>query len=141
MVRVVNFESGGGENIISRVAEQVTKINEKLEMKDASHEVIVKESLKSIAQSISPQSVSPTSSVVNDTVETNSNSVFPSYLNKGINENDSKKIETLVNIAFEKNLDEAINLSKKESPFIEDAFHDALTEKLVPELKKRGVFN
>ena len=141
MVRVVNFENNNAENIVSRVVEEAKKINEQSEMKDVSHETIVKESLKSIAQSVLPQSTS--SQVLKDDdnkKKTDNDSVFPSYFEKDVNNDITKKIEMLVDIAFNENLDKAINLSKKEPFFVEDAFHDALTEKLIPELKKREVF-
>ena len=48
-------------------------------------------------------------------------------------------VEELVAQAFDKGLEDAIRAAKRCDPFIEDAFHDALTEQLIPELKRRGI--
>lgn len=50
-----------------------------------------------------------------------------------------KKVADLVNLAFQEGLAAAWRMAQRESPFVIDAFHDALTDKLLPELKKRGV--
>ena len=49
------------------------------------------------------------------------------------------KIEQLINLAFSKGLEMAVAEAKKSVPFVEDAFHDALTDKLLLELKRRGI--
>lgn len=49
-----------------------------------------------------------------------------------------KRVESLVNVAMEEGIPAALKLSKKQDIFIQDALHDALIDKLLPELKKRG---
>jgi hypothetical protein len=49
-----------------------------------------------------------------------------------------KKVEALVNLAMEEGIPAALKLAKKQDIFIQDALHDALIDKLLPELKKRG---
>ncbi|TSC82202.1 MAG: Uncharacterized protein G01um101420_506 [Parcubacteria group bacterium Gr01-1014_20] len=49
------------------------------------------------------------------------------------------EIEALVEAAFTKGVIEAANEASKSSAFVLDAFHDALTDKLYPELQKRGI--
>ncbi len=49
------------------------------------------------------------------------------------------EIESLVDMALYHGLDKANAEAMKTSPFIMDAFHDALAAKLYPELQKRGV--
>ena len=44
-----------------------------------------------------------------------------------------------MDMVFEKGLEVALKEAGKQTPFIEDAFHDALVDKLLPELKKRGI--
>ena len=49
-------------------------------------------------------------------------------------------IEQLIDLAWHKGIVEASSAAGKLGPFYLDAFHDALTEKLYDELKKRGFF-
>jgi hypothetical protein len=49
-----------------------------------------------------------------------------------------KRVETLINVAMERGIPIALKLSKKQDVFIQDALHDALIDKLLPELRKRG---
>ncbi len=49
------------------------------------------------------------------------------------------EIEYLVSMALNQGLDKANAEAAKSSPFVMDAFHDALAAKLYPELKKRGI--
>lgn len=50
-----------------------------------------------------------------------------------------KEIETLVESAANNGLEQAVQESLKHSSFVQDAFHDALVDKLIPEMKKRGI--
>jgi hypothetical protein len=49
------------------------------------------------------------------------------------------EIEYLLDIAFHKGLGPALTESEKSSPFVQDAFHDALAGRLYPELQKQGL--
>jgi len=49
------------------------------------------------------------------------------------------EIEYFLDLAFHQGLDRAVREVRKSSPFVLDAFHDALAGKLYPELKKRGI--
>jgi hypothetical protein len=49
------------------------------------------------------------------------------------------EIEHLLGIVLEKGIIAANSEAARSSPFILDAFHDALTGKLYPELKKHGI--
>jgi len=64
--------------------------------------------------------------------------VIPEYANDEP-EAIRKEIETLVELAANNGLERAIQSSLKHSAFIQDAFHDALVDKLIPELRKRGI--
>jgi hypothetical protein len=144
MVKVVDFSGGShfAEAAIQRVGEKIPEITTRPEMHEATHEAIVKESIKSIAEKIpeivplvapatSPQKTAPTS-----------NSSLPAYLENDTDPNDvmvKETVEKLVNHVFTDGLEKAIAAAKKQPPFVEDAFHDALVEKIVPELRRRGV--
>ena len=49
------------------------------------------------------------------------------------------EIEHLLDMAFHEGIAKAQKEAKKSSPFILDAFHDALAGKLYPEMQKRGI--
>ncbi|HUX35746.1 MAG TPA: hypothetical protein VMV71_01785 [Candidatus Paceibacterota bacterium] len=49
------------------------------------------------------------------------------------------EIEYLVDMALHHGIDKANAQAMKSSPFIIDAFHDAMAAKLYPELQKRGI--
>jgi len=50
-----------------------------------------------------------------------------------------KEIEALVESAANNGLEQAVQESLKHSSFVQDAFHDALVDRLIPELKRRGI--
>ncbi len=77
-------------------------------------------------QPTAPQAVSDTSASL------------PNYM-KSSSDGDKSTVEGLVNLAYHKGLETAVNEAKKYSPFILDAFHDALTDKLYAEFKIRGL--
>ena len=64
---------------------------------------------------------------------------LPSYLNVDTDEKIKKEVEKLITVVLKEGLEKGLKLAKKKSAFVEDAFHDALTEKLLPELEKRGI--
>lgn len=143
MVKVVDFSGGGNfaENAIQRVSEKVPEIVNRPEMREASHEAIVKESLKVIAEQVSEiASPQPVASVSSKTPSAASS--LPSYLDKDTDPNDAavkETVEKLVSHVFTDGLEKTIAAAKKQPPFVEDAFHDALVEKIVPELRQRGI--
>lgn len=49
------------------------------------------------------------------------------------------KVEKLLDLAFHKGVKRASSEARRMNPVIIDAFHDALTDKLYAELKKRGL--
>lgn len=63
---------------------------------------------------------------------------IPSYLSEETPEVKAE-VERLVTLAFAKGLAPAVEEAAKRSPFMLDALHDALADKLLPELEKRGV--
>ena len=63
-------------------------------------------------------------------------SVLPAYAEK---EDPAVKntIEHLIALTLQKGLDEGIGFAQKEDPFILDTYHDALSDVLLDEMKKR----
>ena len=112
----------------------VQKIGEHLEEKSAI-EKIEEHTIDSVKQSI--QAISQTSTPVGQPTEAGLD-VLPEYT-KNYTEEDKQKIEDLLKVAASKGLDAANGNAEGQPPYILDAFHDALAEKLLPYLKQQGI--
>ncbi len=138
MVKVQNF-SENLDSSLNRLGVEVSKRIESPEFKEAPIEHIVKESLKSLPiREETPVSAEPRErqGKQNQTAQ-----FLPSYLTTDDPKDDQVKtiVENLIALAFQSDVERAIAAAKRYPPFVEDAFHDALTDKLVPELRKRGI--
>lgn len=158
MVKVENFsEQEKLADDLERVGAKVEEVKRKIEQskeKPSSVETtegkkeIVKESVKRLALETplepadsqkSPASNGaggePSSAKASDDKE----EYLPDYMEgDGSNEAVKNAVEVLLKITIDNGLLRALRKSKKYPPFIQDAFHDALADKLVPELEKRG---
>lgn len=68
-----------------------------------------------------------------------SSPTLPDYMSEeGVGPDAQKKVEYLIGVAMDAGLPAALKLAKKEDVFIQDALHDALTDKLLPRLKSEG---
>lgn len=66
---------------------------------------------------------------------------LPDYLaGADVPQAERDEVEALVHLAFRAGLVKALGAARRRSPAVEDAFHDALTDKLLPELRARGLF-
>ena len=63
---------------------------------------------------------------------------LPSYLSAESPEVKAE-VERLVTLAFQEGITSAVAEAVKHSPFVLDALHDALVDKLMPELERRGI--
>lgn len=135
MVRVVHFDSPPmPEGAFARVREEVQAIRSRPELRDASHEALVKESIKSIAEKVpadSPPTPSPAPSA------SSASSRLPAYADDA-DASVKTEVEALLRRVAEKGLLDAIAAAKKAEPFVEDAFHDALVEKMMPAFREES---
>ncbi len=117
-----------------KLGQEVEKQKAVPEIRDLPEREIVKSSIKSMAAEEITQGPPPIQK------GTPASNFLPPYIQSG---NVTPEIETeikdLVEIALNENLEKAFARAKKHSPFVEDAFHDVLTDKLLPELKKRKI--
>ncbi len=74
----------------------------------------------------------------NKTSTASQKSVLPSYL-ASEDPMTRLKVEELVDLALHKGLAEAVKQAKKSAPLVLDGFHDAITDTLYEEFKKRGL--
>jgi hypothetical protein len=137
MVKVQNF-SESLDSSLNRLGAEVSKRVESPEFKEAPIEHIVKESLKSLPVLETPPLAAVSGGKPAD--QDPRARFLPSYLSDDAGNAEVKAVvENLVTLAFQSGIERAIAEAKRYQPFVEDAFHDALTEKLVPELRKRGI--
>lgn len=142
MSKVQNF-SEHLEQSLERIG---TKVGERMEIsgsENAPEREIVKESIRSIVKEVAPVDPlpAPSPAPVPAPSDDEGDGHLPSYLARTkIDASVKRKIEQLVHMAFVSGgLEKAIREAKKQPFFIEDAFHDALVDKALPELKKRGI--
>lgn len=125
-----NFEKSVAEQDIERVGKEVGEKIGSPEYKDVPEKEIIKEVIQPV---INPQ---PTGNTV--TSSTPLPKDLPNYLKDSSGE-EKIRVEGLVSMALEKGLDRAAKEARQSTPFILDAFHDALTDKLYEELKNRKI--
>lgn len=118
------------ERDIARLSEQISKHRESPELKGAESKELIRESLRSLA----PQPAAPQPSVPKD----DGSAVLPSYMQ---DEPAGTKllVEELLELSLHTGIAQGLKEARKAGPYILDAFHDALVDKLYPELKKRGI--
>ncbi len=64
---------------------------------------------------------------------------LPDYMEEeDVDEQTERIIESLLQVVVDGGIMKALRDSRKYPPFVQDAFHDALADKLIPELEKRG---
>lgn len=137
MVKVRNFHENL-ERSLERLGQQIKTERQHSETKALPEREIVKKSIKSFSKTVTPKeddnkSLSGVSSAGEDTV-------LPAYLQgESVEAKIKFEVESLVDLVFHKGLEKALSEASKHSPFIEDAFHDALVDKLLPELKRKGI--
>lgn len=139
------------ERLGQEVQEQKAKSPEQIQgTQDVVEKTVVKEAIRNFSEKISEQvipqqaqssSPTPVRPVVSPQVSQPQEAglhVLPAYLENGAPQ--AKQIvEDLALMAFQKGVESAIKASLSYPPFIIDAFHDSLVEKLTPELKKRNL--
>lgn len=112
----------------------VQKIGEHLDKQAIDGKAIshTQETIRQSIQEVSNAPVAPKQQN-SDTLD-----VLPEYT-KNYSAEDKQKIEDLLQVAADKGLDAANSMAESEQPYILDAFHDALAEKLLPYLKQKGI--
>lgn len=100
---------------------------------------IVKRSVEAYVEKAILSAPSPAISTV-VSVSSQSQGALPRYLQEGdASEEIKREVIKLVEIVLTNGMYAAIKEARNHSPFVQDAFHDALVDKLMPELQKRGV--
>ena len=121
------------EQDIERLSREIRENKNSPEYKKLSEREVLRRSLGPIIQKpvlSQPVQFSPTKPF--------QTTILPDYL---INDPDEIKInvEKLIDMTFHQGIEKTAAEAKKFGPYVLDAYHDALTDKLYEELKKRGL--
>ncbi|MDI6820739.1 MAG: hypothetical protein QMD65_00985 [Patescibacteria group bacterium] len=137
MVKVINFHEKI-EQDLAKLSLEIKEQRNRPDIQKLPEREIVKRSLKSFSANLGNEPVSappPPPAVKHDHVR------LPAYLEKeNVDSSVKYEIEKLIDMVFHEGLEKAVREAKNRSPFVEDSFHDALVDKLLPELKKTDVF-
>ncbi len=136
MAKVQNF-SENLEKSFTRLGHEINARREAPEAPARPEREVVKESVRAIAESapVAPVPDAPSPAPADGP----NAAVLPAYLSDtSAPEEVTRTVEQLVQLMFKTDIETAVSAAKRYPPFVEDAFHDALVDKLLPELKKRG---
>lgn len=126
-----NIERPLPEADIAKVMEKAAEHAASPEGKEMKGEDLIRRSIASVTGA----AVVPTPMSEKDNLADNPLTDYALTAPKEIKE----KIEELLQVAASNGMVEATEKAKKASPFVLDAFHDALTAKLYPFLKDKGL--
>lgn len=127
-----NMEHRVLEADIERLSKEIAEKRNLLEHKDSSARELVKKSLEPMFK----QDIGKPTAVQSATQSTAQNQIIPDYL-KNFSPEIKLRVEELVDSLFHQGIEKVVKRAKRANPFILDAFHDALTDKLHQELKNR----
>ena len=119
------------EEAIQRLASEIRSERERPESRNMGERELLKQSLGRLLPQTLPSKPGD-SSVVSPA------GPLPAYA-RGASSETKLEIEYLLDVAFHKGIEHANAEAKKSTPFVIDAFHDALVGKIYPELEKRGL--
>lgn len=142
MVKVAHFKESNIENSFVKLSTEVKRNAEKEELKGAPIEKVLKYTLENYPLEERKKVVNKNEDFSEKTVHPSSNvaQFLPSYIE--VEKEEVKQVvENLIATVFNEGLEKALKLAKKYPPFVVDAFHDALVDKMVPELKKRNLID
>lgn len=138
MTNVVNFGPEFEANL-KRVHAEVSEQKAGLPAEQTNERELVRQSLEKIASAVPATPAEPAPSSVAPVAPPEPSSL-PTYLSDlSANPRAVEEVQRLVQIVFEDKIEKAISEAKRHPPFILDALHDALVDKLIPEMKKRGM--
>jgi len=132
MAKIQNFNEAL-EKSLGRLTTEIKERQQTAESRELPEREIVKQSIKSLSEKTAPAAGAAP-------IKGDESVNLPNYLQgKDIDEKIKAEVEHLIEMVFSENIEKALAAAKGKPPFIEDAFHDALVDKLLPELKNRGI--
>lgn len=135
MVKVQNFHERL-EHDLERLTASIQSVKERPEAREWSEREVLKHSLQAFGETVTTPLPPPPP----QEEKSRKDSLLPGYLERdGADPRVKLEIEKLVDLVFHESLGRAMREAGKHPPFVQDAFHDALVDKLLPELKRRKV--
>lgn len=122
------------EQEIENLAKEIAEKRNLPEYKGLSEKELLKQTLHPLVKQPSIQSSEPTTQPTAPAEE----AIIPDYLKNSPPEI-KLQVEKLIDSVFHQGIEKTIKEANRAGPFILDAFHDALTDKLYDELKKRNL--
>ncbi len=143
MVKIQHFKQGQLEQNIGAFHEMMNQVRERRpEVKEMPTHEVVKETIKEIAKE--PENLEKNSEIGQtkecraENKEPERFDFLPNYI--GDREEDKKAaLDRLVVLALHGDFVKAVNEGRRLPSFLEDAFHDALKDKIVPKLEEKGL--
>lgn len=125
-----NLEKIISADDVGKIVEAAKVHAETAEGKEARGEELTKKAIQTVTDTTTAQTPPPASSIQNPLT------AYTAEESKEVKE----KIENLLQVAATSGVVKATEEARRASPFILDAFHDALAAKVYPYLKERGLF-
>ena len=138
MTKVQNFSENLEKHLV-RLGHDVAKAKESPESRNLPEREILKQSLISMAEEENRAPIADEKAPVPAPAVVPQNDFLPDYLSESTDEGIKKSVEKLLKITESGDIPKAVSEARKYPPFVEDAFHDALIDKFMPELKRRGI--
>lgn len=135
------------QNVIEQeIAELAKRIQEKRKILEEQNGIIEEKDLvrSAVAEGISKSPLSQTSSSSQTaqkaatTTASSGQKADASYLDT-LDEESGAEVNRLIDVAFTKGIATAFSEVSKDEPYIMDAFHDVLVDRLYEDLKKKGI--
>lgn len=123
---------------IEKVQKELQEKKETREFRNLTEREIVKETIRPLVRPPLKSQVLPQPKLTSKKSTIASEDALPSYA-KDADEKTRERVERLLSLAFQSGIENAAREAERSDPFSLDAFHDALTDKLYDELKKRGI--
>ena len=119
---------------IKRLSQEITEKRNMVNYKELPEKELIKQTLEPLIKQPYIQSSQQLAQSRKST--STKKTILPDYLKDSPDEI-KLQVEKLVGLVFHQGISKTIKEAQKAGPFVLDAFHDALTDKLYDELKKR----
>lgn len=133
-VNLQNFEHSALESDIERLSKEIAEKRNLPEYKGLSEKELIKQTLQPLVKQPLTQPSQPATQPTVSAEET----ILPDYI-KDMPAETKLQVEKLVEAVFHQGIEKTVKEAAKAGAFVLDAFHDALTDRLYDELKKRKI--
>lgn len=142
MVKIQHFNQSSFEGNIQSLHERMQETKERPEMKEAPPREIVRETIRGLQSNAEAPSVLSGQAQEGMTRDERAEryDYLPNYIGTEREGSVRAALDRYIDMALHGDFDRAVNEAHRRlPPFMEDALHDVLTDKVLPELQKRGL--